>query len=94
MKKCNVYTRTGDDGKTCLVGGQRVAKSCLRLETYGTVDELNSQLGLLMTYIDQADLRERLLQSQRDLFTIGSILATPADTTSSCQLTDADVSAL
>ena len=52
MKKCNVYTRTGDQGMTSLVGGKRVPKSSLRIESYGTIDELNSQLGLLLTYLN------------------------------------------
>ena len=47
MKKSNVYTRTGDSGTTSLVGGKRVAKDDLRLQAYGTADELNSWLGLL-----------------------------------------------
>ena len=56
MKKSLIYTRTGDKGKTSLVGGARVSKTHVRLEAYGTVDELNSQLGLLYTYLtDEAD---------------------------------------
>ena len=51
MKKSLIYTRTGDKGKTSLVGGARVSKTHVRLEAYGTVDELNSQLGLLYTYL-------------------------------------------
>ena len=47
-----IYTKTGDKGMTSLVGGQRVSKTDPRLEAYGTVDELNSQLGLLLTYIE------------------------------------------
>ena len=49
MKKSHLYTRTGDDGTTSLVGGQRVRKTPPRLEAYGTVDELNAHLGLLLT---------------------------------------------
>ena len=49
-KKSLIYTRTGDKGKTSLVGGTRVSKTHIRLEAYGTVDELNSQLGLLYTF--------------------------------------------
>ena len=68
MNKSHLYTRTGDDGTTSLVGGQRVAKTHARLEAYGTVDELNSQLGLLLTYItDEAD-RATLLAIQNQLF--------------------------
>ena len=51
MKKSNVYTRRGDDGTTGLVGGQRISKSHTRLEAYGTMDELNSFVGLLLTYL-------------------------------------------
>ena len=64
MKKSHLYTRTGDSGMTSLVGGQRVPKTHLRLEAYGTVDELNSQLGLLLTYLDDASDRDVLLAVQ------------------------------
>lgn len=79
MKKSNVYTRTGDQGLTSLVGGTRVPKNCTRLEAYGTIDELNSQLGLLLTYVTDATDRQRLIQCQCDLFSIGSMLATEPD---------------
>ena len=56
MKKSLVYTKTGDKGTTSLVGGSRVPKTHIRLEAYGTVDELNSHLGWLHTYLlDEAD---------------------------------------
>ena len=51
MKKSMIYTKTGDKGTTSLVGGTRVPKTHIRLEAYGTVDELNSYLGLLQTYL-------------------------------------------
>ena len=51
MKKSNIYTRTGDDGTTSLNGGTRVSKTDVRVEAYGSVDELNAQLGLLATYL-------------------------------------------
>lgn len=51
MKKSLVYTKTGDKGTTGLIGGTRVPKTHIRLEAYGTVDELNSNLGLLATYL-------------------------------------------
>lgn len=76
MKKSHLYTRTGDSGMTSLVGGQRVPKTHLRLEAYGTVDELNSQLGLLLTYIDEPSDRDVLLAIQNQLFVICSELAT------------------
>ena len=71
-----LYTKTGDKGQTGLIGGTRVPKNDIRIETYGTVDELNSFIGLLTTYqipdIDRAFLRS----IQNSLFTIGSYLAT------------------
>lgn len=79
MKKSNVYTRTGDQGQTSLVGGTRVSKACTRLEAYGTVDELNSQLGLLITYVTEDVDRERLIRCQSELFSVGSQLATEPD---------------
>ena len=76
MKKSMVYTKTGDKGMTSLVGGVRVSKTHPRLEAYGTVDELNSQIGLLITYVrDEAD-REFMFKIQRKLFSVGSYLAT------------------
>ena len=71
-----VYTKTGDDGTSGLIGGTRVEKYDLRLESYGTVDELNSWLGLIRSQpIDQAS-REILLSIQNNLFVIGARLAT------------------
>ena len=55
MKKSPLYTRTGDHGQTSLVGGQRVSKCCTRLESYGTIDELNSHIGLLVSYIRNSE---------------------------------------
>lgn len=76
MKKSNVYTRTGDRGTTSLVGGVRVSKTHPRLEAYGTVDELNSHLGLLRTYLtDEADIA-MLHWVQNKLFSVCSHLAT------------------
>jgi len=74
-----LYTKTGDKGQTGLIGGTRVAKNDVRLDAYGTVDELNSFIGLLTTYpIPQKELHFlRLIQNR--LFTVGSHLAT--DTT-------------
>lgn len=76
MKKSLIYTRTGDRGKTSLVGGTRVAKTHVRLEAYGTVDELNAQLGLLLTYLTAEDDRKLLLWVQHKLFAVGACLAT------------------
>jgi len=71
-----LYTKTGDEGETGLIGGTRVPKNHIRLEAYGTVDELNSFIGLLTTHqVDNSDLL--FLQSiQNKLFSIGSYLAT------------------
>lgn len=76
MKKSMIYTKTGDKGTTSLVGGTRVPKTHIRLEAYGTVDELNSHLGLLQTYLtDEADKRI-IFRVQNKLFSVGSYLAT------------------
>ncbi len=75
-KKSNVYTRTGDTGTTSLASGQRVPKTNARLEAYGTVDELSSLIGLLMTYLDEERDRLMMQQVQSDLFSIGFVLAT------------------
>lgn len=82
MKKSLIYTRTGDKGKTSLVGGERVDKTDIRLEAYGTVDELSAFLGVLATLIPGSPDRELLFYVQNKLFTIGSYLATdPSFTT-------------
>lgn len=74
-----IYTRTGDDGTTMLFGGPRVPKYHLRVEAYGTVDELNSGLGLARAMGPQPDTDGWLHQIQQHLFYIGSDLATPMD---------------
>ncbi|MCQ2213774.1 MAG: cob(I)yrinic acid a,c-diamide adenosyltransferase [Bacteroidaceae bacterium] len=71
-----VYTKTGDRGQTSLVGGQRVSKCCDRLESYGTVDELNSQIGLLITYLTDPLDAQFLTDVQSTLFVVGGYLAT------------------
>ncbi len=77
MKKSFIYTCTGDNGTTSLVGGKRVIKNDIRIEAYGSVDELNSQLGLLATMPDiDAQHRELILFIQNKLFNIGAYLAT------------------
>ncbi len=68
-----IYTKTGDKGTTALFGGQRVSKADLRVDAYGTVDELNSYLGLLFE-------EELIIQIQDRLFTLGAILATEPGT--------------
>ena len=71
-----IYTKTGDQGTTALFGGQRLPKSDLRIETYGTVDELNSFVGLLRDQPINSTRKEILIEIQDRLFTIGSMLAT------------------
>src|SRR5215472_15700881 len=70
-----IYTKTGDKGKTSLIGGTKVFKSDLRIETYGTVDELNSHIGLVTDYTPDEHQRGVLKQVQDRLFVIGSSLA-------------------
>jgi len=73
-----IYTKTGDTGKTSLFGGKRVFKNHERIEAYGTVDELNSFLGLLRDSLEDASLIESLTRIQNKLFDIGSYLASPS----------------
>lgn len=70
-----IYTKTGDEGMTSLVGGKRVRKSCARLEAYGDVDELNSQLGLLLVSVSDETARKCIEECQNTLFSVGAILA-------------------
>ncbi len=71
-----IYTKTGDQGKTSLIGGLRVSKGHVRIESYGTVDELNSCLGLVQDWIEDEETKEWVWEIQDRLFTIGSALAT------------------
>ena len=70
-----IYTKTGDKGETSLIGGVRVPKYHLRIESYGTVDELNSYIGLVKDMITDENAKELLYEIQDRLFTIGSVLA-------------------
>ena len=74
-KEFKIYTKTGDDGTTGLVGGTRVKKFDTRLEAYGTIDELNAAIGLLRSFDIADDVSELLIQIQNKLFNIGSRLA-------------------
>lgn len=76
-----IYTKTGDKGITSLVGGTRVPKTHIRLEAYGTVDELNSNLGFLGTYLLDEKDKSFLQQVQDKLFAVGSHLATDREKT-------------
>ena len=74
-----IYTKTGDKGSTSLIGGVRVPKSHIRIESYGTIDELNSFLGMVSDSARNAEVAEWLREIQDRLFTIGSVLATNPD---------------
>lgn len=91
-----IYTKTGDKGTTALFGGKRVSKADLRIETYGTVDELNSYVGLVRDQPVNQNRKSILVEIQDRLFTIGSILATePGNTKVKIpSLAEEDVTAL
>jgi cob(I)alamin adenosyltransferase len=72
-----IYTKTGDKGDTGLLGGGRIPKYSLRIDAYGTVDELNSFVGLAITEVKNMDVEALLEKIQNELFTIGSNLAAP-----------------
>jgi cob(I)alamin adenosyltransferase len=76
MKITKVYTRGGDKGQTSLVGGQRVSKACIRLEAYGTVDELNAHLGLLAAELPEGHEQMMVERIQNCLFNVCTNLAT------------------
>ena len=79
LSKMKVYTKTGDSGTTALFGGTRVSKHHIRIESYGTVDELNSHIGLIRDQ-DISDLYKKVLIEVQDrLFTVGAVLATPPE---------------
>lgn len=70
-----IYTKTGDSGETSLFGGKRLAKDDLRIEAYGTIDELNSFLGLLRDLMESPADKEQIKALQDRLFNVGSVLA-------------------
>jgi cob(I)alamin adenosyltransferase len=76
-----IYTKTGDEGTTSLFGGKRVSKAELRIDTYGTIDELNSWIGVLRDQDVNQKRKNALIEIQDRLFTIGSILATEPENT-------------
>lgn len=90
-----IYTKKGDKGETSLIGGKRVNKSHARLHAYGTVDELNSYVGLLRDSIEDKSIRAELLEIQDRLFTLGSLLAaTPDSKMELPSLSEADIKSL
>jgi len=74
-----VYTKTGDKGTTALFGGTRVPKDHIRIESYGTVDELNSHIGLIRDQDMDLHYKKILVEIQDRLFTVGAMLATPPE---------------
>ncbi len=76
MKITKVYTKTGDKGMTSLVGGVRIRKSDVRIEAYGTVDELSAQLGLLVAMLSEGEDRTNVIRIQNNLFHVCTHLAT------------------
>jgi cob(I)alamin adenosyltransferase len=83
-----IYTKTGDKGNTSLIGGTKVPKNDIRIETYGTVDELNSWIGLVNDQLADAEFKNELKEIQDRLFTIGSSLATDAEKEPKMKLPD------
>lgn len=75
------YTRTGDKGETGLFGGQRTPKDSPRIAAYGTVDELNSFVGLARSFVQEKSIDAILKKVQEDLFVVGADLATPENST-------------
>jgi cob(I)alamin adenosyltransferase len=74
-----IYTRKGDGGETSLFGGQRIAKDALRIEAYGSVDELNSLLGVVRAMKPAGEIDALVRQLQEELFVLGADLATPSN---------------
>lgn len=83
-----IYTKTGDEGKTSLIGGTKVLKSDPRIEAYGSVDELNSYIGLVSDYCDDDAIKNILKEIQDRLFTIGSELACDPDKATKLSIPD------
>ena len=83
-----IYTKAGDQGKTSLIGGTRVPKSHIRIESYGTVDELNSFIGLLNDLVLDAKINADLKEIQDRLFTVGSSLACDPEKESALRIPD------
>ena len=87
MRLSKIYTRTGDAGETALIGGRRVAKDSPRIESFGTIDELQATLGLLRAALGEGDEHHELRREtvatldrvQNDLFDVGNMLSTPPD---------------
>jgi cob(I)alamin adenosyltransferase len=97
MKITRVYTRTGDKGETSLVGGVRIKKSDIRLEAYGTVDELSAQLGMLVSMMGEGEEHDFIIRVQNNLFNVCTHLATDQSQTPlypSAHLADGEIEAM
>lgn len=91
----SISTKHGDKGQTGLIGGSRVSKASLRVESYGTVDELNSALGFARSICDDEEIGRQTKLIQQDLFQLGAVLATPlASRKGECPVTAVMVEAL
>ena len=75
--KSKIYTKTGDTGETSLFGGKRLIKDSVRVEVYGTIDELNASLGAAASFIKDKKIKSIVTMVQNDLFIIGAELANP-----------------
>lgn len=74
-----IYTKTGDKGTTSLYGGTKISKADLRIECYGTTDELNSAIGCILAHNTAQNITQELVEIQKNLFVVGAELATPSD---------------
>lgn len=90
----NIYTKTGDKGKTSLFDNKRVSKDSIRVESYGTVDELVSVLGLAKNFIDDKDMYNQITQIQNKLFIVGATLATEDQSKVPHKIKEEDISEL
>ncbi len=89
-----IYTKTGDKGQTSLYDGTRVDKDSLRVESYGTVDELNSSIGFAMKFIEEDDIKEKLKKIQMRLFFVAGELATLEEGKYVYKIKEEDIAAL
>jgi len=90
MGKNKIYTKKGDEGFTSLVGGKRVSKAGLRIDAYGTIDELNSFIACLLEAINDREEQEFLLRIQSNLFTLGGYLASEPET-ATCLISEEEI---
>ena len=92
MKKATIYTGTGDSGPTSLIGGRRVPKDHIRVEAYGTLDELNAYLGMLLVAAGEKCPATWIERIESNLLAIGSYLATDGE--ASCPIAEDEIEAL